>query len=678
MNRVLTALACLILGATAGAADKGGTPRSGIDLQYVDDAVRPQDDLYRHVNGKWLDNTQIPADRARFGTFDQLTDMTQDQLHAILDGLQTAVNASDADQPKLAALYASFMDEKRVEKLKLKPLKDEFRRIDRLQSLNDIPALIAHLNRIGITAPYAPNVHLDARDSTRYVFDIGQDGLGLPDRDYYLSDDARFKQVRDQYLGYMQKMLQMAGDRNAAQESQDILALETSLAKVQWSRVENRNPVKTYNRVAIADLGSLAPGYNWQTYLSEAGVPSSIDYVVVSQPNYLTALNALINQTPLPVWKSYFRWHVLDESAPLLSADFVAEHFAFHGKAIRGTEANQVRWKRAVTLVDGSMGEALGRIYVARHFPPQAKASAEQLVKNVLAAYRQDIDTLAWMGPDTRRKAQEKLSKFVYKIGYPVQWRDYSALHVVKDDLFGNAQRATIFEYERNVHKLGKPVDRNEWDMTPQTVNAYYNPERNEIVFPAAILQPPYFDAEADEAASYGGIGGVIGHEISHGFDDQGSQYDGNGDLLNPPGWFTAQDLEQFRTRTQNLVEQYSAYEPIPGFHINGELTLGENIADNSGISIAYKAYHIALGDRQAPVIDGLTGDQRFFMGWAQVWRGKTRDSEQVRRIKIDPHSPPPVRGTVPERNQNGFYQAFDVKPGDKMYLPPEQRVSLW
>ncbi len=674
--KALTALACLILGCTAaGAAD---AVRSGIDLQYRDTSVRPQDDLYRYVNGKWLDTAEIPADRARFGTSDQLTDQTLDQLHTILDSLQTALNASDADQPKLAALYASFMDEKKPDKLRIKPLKAELARIDGLRSVSDIPSLMAHLNRIGVTSPYAPQVHLDAHDSTRYVFDINQDGLGLPDRDYYLLDDARFAQIRSQYLAYMQKMLQMAGDHDAAAEAQAVLALETSLAKSQWSRVENRNPVKAYNKVAIEDLGSLMPGYNWRTYLSEAGVPASIDYVIVSQPTYLTALNVQFGQTPLSVWKSYFRWHLLDDSAPLLSNDFIAEHFAFHGKTVRGTEQNQLRWKRAVAFVSGSMGEALGRLYVSRHFPPESRARVEQLVKNLLAAYRQDLETLGWMSPETRQKAQDKLSRFTYKIGYPSHWRDYSALRIVKDDLFGNAQRATVFEYERDVHKLGKPVDRTEWGMSPQTVNAYYSPERNEIVFPAAILQPPYFDATADDAANYGGIGAIIGHEISHGFDDQGSQYDGSGDLLNPPGWFTEQDLEQFHTRTRGLVEQYAAYSPVAGYHLNGELTLGENIADNAGMAIAFKAYRLSLGDQPAAQIDGLTGEQRFYMGWAQAWRGKTRESEEIRRIKVDPHSPPDVRGTAPERNQNGFYQAFDVKPGDRMYLPPEQRISLW
>jgi putative endopeptidase len=675
MKRTFTGILCMLAGAFASA--QADDLRSGIDQQYVDSSVRPQDDFYRYVNGKWLDEVPIPADRARYGTFDILNDQSREQLHGILEGLQTVLNAGDPDQPKLADLYASFMDEKRVEKLQLKPLREELARVDAMRSKNDIPALIAHFNRIGITAPYGSTVQQDSRDSGRYVFEIGQDGLGLPDRDYYLSDDARLRQVRDRYLVYMGKMLQMAGEHHADQAARDVLALETALAGAQWPRTENRNPIKVYNKFAVADLGTVAPGYDWSSYLSET-VASAVDSIIVRQPSYITALNRIVNDTPLPVWKEYFRWHLLDDSAPLLNSALVDTHFAFHGNTVRGIEQNEPRWKRGVALVEGSMGEALGRLYVARYFSADAKARAQRLVANLLDAYRQDLQTLDWMGPETREKAQQKLAKFGYKIGYPDKWRDYGTLKIVKNDLFGNSLRANVFEYERNLHKLGKPFDRTEWLMTPQTVNAYYQPTSNEIVFPAAILRPPYFDPGADDAVNYGSIGGVIGHEISHGFDDQGSQFDGDGNLLNPPGWFTQADLDQFNARTHVLVEQYAAYEPVPGFHVNGELTLGENIADNSGLSIAHKAYLLSLAGQPSPVIDSLTGDQRFYMGWAQVWRGKTRDDELIQRIKTDPHSPLPVRGTAPERNQAPFYDAFDIKPGDRMYLPPAQRVSLW
>ncbi len=651
---------------------------SGIDLQYVDDGVRAQDDFFRHINGKWLDTVQMPPDKARYGSFDKLRDDSLDQLRTIVDGLAQASDPSDPDQRKIADLYASFMDEAALETLGLKPLAPEFGRIEALTKKSQIPALIAYFNRIGVSAPYTPQVHQDAKDSTKYVFDLNQDGLGLPDRDYYLQDDARFQQIRASYAEYVTKMLELAGDATAARDAKAIIELETALAKIQWTKVDNRDPVKTYNKFPYAQLPALAPGYGWNSYLTASGVMTRTDYLIVSQPTYITGFQKLLDSTPLPVWKAYFRWRVINDFAPYLSKSFVDENFAFSGKTLRGIEQNRPRWKRGLELLEGAIGEGLGKLYVAKYFPPQSKARMDQLVHNLLAAYAADIDTLDWMGPDTRAKAKQKLAKFNTKIGYPVKWRDYSALKVVRGDLVGDVIRAQVFEYNRNLNKLGKPIDHTEWDMTPQTVNAYYNPEENEIVFPAAILQPPFFNVKADDAVNYGGIGAVIGHEISHGFDDQGSQYDGDGNLLDPPGWFTAADLEQFKARTHALVQQYAAYSPVPGYPLNGELTLGENIADNSGLAIAFKAYRLSLGAAEAPVIDGLTGDQRFFAGWAQVWRGMARDSETIRLIKVDPHSPTQIRGTVPERNQAAFYEAFGVKPGDKMYLPPEQRVTLW
>jgi putative endopeptidase len=651
---------------------------SGIATQFIDESVRAQDDFYRHVNGKWLANTEIPPDKGRYGAFEQLTDDAQDQLRGIVEGLLTAVDATDPDQRKIADLYASFMDEAALERLGLKPLDAEFARIDAVTNPAQIPSLIAHFNRIGVAAPYTPRVHQDARDSSKYVFDLAQDGIGMPDRDFYLQHDTRLTQVREQYQKHVEKMLALADDSNAANDSKDILALETALATLQWTKVANRDPIKTYNKVEIRALGNLTPGYNWKAYLADSGVARKIDYLLIRQPSYITGFNELLQRTPLTVWKAYFRWRLLSRAAPYLSKRFVDEHFAFYGTVLRGMERDEARWKRGVGLVNRSIGEALGRLYVAKYFPPESKARIDRLVKNLLAAYEADIATLDWMGPTTRQKAQDKLAKFSTKIGYPVKWRDYSALRIVRGKLFANVIRANQFEYRRNLDKLGRPIDHTEWHMTPQTVNAYYDPEGNEIVFPAAILQPPFFNAEADDAANYGGIGAVIGHEISHGFDDQGSQYDGEGNLLSPPGWFTQADLEQFKIRTHALVEQYSAYAPVPGYPINGELTLGENIADNSGLAIAYKAYQLSLSDQPAPVIDGLTGAQRFYMGWAQVWRAKTRDEEAISRIKSDPHSPAQFRGTVPEMNHTPFYESFGVKPGDKMYLPPAQRVALW
>ena len=687
MNRLLTATFCCALAAcgkstqSPPAAAASTALASGIDLSAFNTKVRAQDDFYQYVNGRWLDTTAIPADKGRFGSFDVIIDHAQEQLRGLIEEAASAspdaANA-EADRRKIGDLYTSFMDEPALEQLGLKPLDSEFALIDGLVDKAGIPEMVAHYNRIGADAPFGPQVHLDAKDSTKYVFDLGQSGLGLPDRDYYLQDDPRLQQVRTQYVAHIEKMLGLAGDKTAASDAKQIMALETELAKVQWTKVENRDPVKTYNKVEIPAMKSLAPDFDWRVYLDAAGVTGKVDYLVVSQPSYFTGFNALLLSTPLPVWKAYFRWHLVSAFAPYLSKAFVDEHFAFYGTALRGIPQNRPRWKRGVSVVEGALGEALGKLYVAKYFPPESKQRMDALVQNLLTAYRQDIDKLDWMGPETRKKAAEKLAKFTPKIGYPSKWRDYSSLNIVKGDLLGDVVRGTEFEYARNINKLGRPVDREEWDMTPQTVNAYYNPEMNEIVFPAAILQPPFFDPKADDAVNYGGIGGVIGHEISHGFDDQGSQYDGDGNLLPPPGWFTQADLDKFKAKTHALVEQYGAFEPVPGFHVNGELTLGENIADNSGIAIAYKAYQLSLKGAPAPMIDGLSGDQRFFIGWAQVWRGKLRENEMVMRLKSDPHSPPAIRGSQPVRNQAAFYQAFDVKDGDKMYLSPEKRVTIW
>jgi predicted metalloendopeptidase len=671
------------------------TLKSGVDMQYADHSVRPQDDLYRYLNGKWLDSFQLPADKGSYGSFAFVDDKTQEQLRELVDGLvqvETGAGAgagvgnetggdpagsgkADADVRKITDLYASFMDEARLDALGLEPLRAEFAVIDAIADRSEIPALIAHLNRTGAGAPYDFYINQDARNSLQYAVIIHQSGLGMPDRDYYLEDDAKLKEARTKYRAHIDKMLAMAGDGQAEVHAAAILDLETALARVQWTRVENRDPIKTYNKTAIADLPKLMPGYDWQRYVRGIEIGGKVDSVIISQPSYFGGLDKLITTTPLPVWKAYFKWHVLSAAAPYLSKPFVDERFAFSGTVLSGIPENRPRWKRGIALLDGAMGEALGKRYVERYFPPQNKARMEALVRNLLGAYRRDIDTLDWMSPDTKQGAQAKLAKLVTKIGYPNIWRDYGALQITRDDLWGNVVRANEFEYRRNLDKLGKPVDRDEWRMTPQTVNAYYNPLMNEIVFPAAILQPPFFNVRADEAVNYGGIGGVIGHEISHGFDDRGSQYDADGNLHD---WFTKEDHEKFKAKTRALVAQYDAYEPVSGFHVNGELTLGENIGDNSGLAIAYKAYRLSLAGRTAPVIDGLTGDERLYLGWVQVWRGKAREAEAIQRIKADSHSPSAVRGMAPVVNQEGFYTAFGVKEGDKMYLPPEQRVNIW
>jgi putative endopeptidase len=665
--------------ASAAAAATAAAPhpslRSGIDLQYVDTSVRPQDDVYQYLNGKWLRNYQLPADKAGVGSFTVVQDKTEEQLRTIVDGLDQASGNEDADAKKLADLYASYMNEDQLEALGLKPLLAEFAAIDAIKDKNAIPIVMARMIEIGAGAPFNLRVNLDARNSAQYAVILQQSGLGMPDRDYYLKDDAKLKEARTSYRAHIEKMLSMAGQAKAAQQAAAILDLETSLAKIQWTRVEDRDPIKTYNKTALSELAALMPGYDWPRYVRASGIESKVDYVIVSQPTYFTSLGKAITATPLPEWKAYFKWRVLSAFAPYMSKTFVDERFAFTGGVLRGVPENQPRWQRGITMLDGSMGEALGKLYVAKFFPPQNKARMQALVQNLLEAYRRDIDTLDWMSAETKVGAQAKLAKMLPKIGYPDHWRDYGALKISRDDLLGNVMRANDFEYRRNLAKLGKPVDHSEWGMRPQTVNASYNPTRNEITFPAAILQPPFFDAGADDAVNYGGIGGAIGHEMSHGFDDQGSQFDADGNLHD---WFTKADHDKFAEKTKALVAQYNVYEPVPDYHVNGALTLGENIGDNSGLAIAYKAYRISLAGHEAAVIDGLSGDQRLYLGWVQVWRGKVREAEAIQRIKTDPHSPPAVRGTAPMRNQPGFYAAFGLKPGDRMYLPPNQRVSIW
>lgn len=690
MNRYFISAFSLLLAAgnaTAAESDKTdavkaavATPAalaSGIDQGYADQAVRVQDDFYRHVNGTWLKTTEIPADKSGWGAFAELRDSTLPQLRVIIESAaKDPKRKAGSEAQKIGDLYASFMDEKKLDALGLKPLAADFARIAGLKSKQQIPALIAHFNRVGATAPYDFAIHQDAKDATRYIVDLTQSGLGLPDRDYYLKDDdAKLKEVRAKYAAHIEKMLHMAGDKAAAASARDIVALETALAQVQWTKVANRDPVKTYNKVELHKLDALAPGYDWTSYLKAAGIDGKVRYVIVSQPSYLTGFGKVLQETSLATWKTYFRWHVLSSHATYLSTAYAHENFAFYGTVLRGIPQQEPRWKRAIRLEERAIGEGLGKLYVAQHFPPANKARMEKLVGNLLEAYRQSIDTLDWMSPATKKEAQAKLATFMPKIGYPSKWRDYSTLAIKSDDLIGNVRRANVFEYQRNVDKLGKPIDREEWGMTPQTVNAYYNPELNEIVFPAAILQPPFFNAAADDAVNYGGIGAVIGHEISHGFDDQGAQYDGLGNLRD---WWSKEDHEKFAAKTALLIKQYSAYSPLPGYQVNGELTLGENIADNAGLAIAYKAYKLSLAGKEAPVIDGFTGDQRFFIGFGQVWRGKLRDQEMIVRVKTDPHSPPEFRGNGTLKNQPGFYSTFGVKEGDKMYLPPEQRVTIW
>jgi len=675
----LSTLSLSVMAAFAIAAEPAAPakPLSGIDMQNIDASVRPQDDFFNYLNGAWLKKTEIPADKSSWGTFAQLRDETQPQLRALIEAAQQdKAKKPGTDVQKIGDLYASFMDEARLQQLGYKPLAGELQRIRMLKDKKAIPALVAHLAQIGVAGPYSIGVGQDGRESTRYATYISQSGLGLPDRDYYLKkDDAKLADVRAKYERHVEKMLAMAGDKNAGASAQAVLGLETALAQVQWTKVDNRDPVKRYNKVEIAKLDELTPGYDWKAGLSAAGVANKVDYVIVSQPSYMTGFNKVVQDTDLATWKSYFEWQLIRSYADYLSKEFEEANFAFYGKVLSGVTENRPRWKIGVSTVDSVLGEAVGRQYVSKHFPAERKARMEQLVQNVLAAYKQSIDTLDWMGPETKKEAQAKLAKFRPKIGYPNKWRDYSALTIKSGDLAGNIMRARTFAYKRNINKLGKPIDREEWGMTPQTVNAYYSSSMNEIVFPASILQPPFFDMRADDAANYGAIGAVIGHEISHGFDDKGSQSDGDGNLRD---WWTKEDRAKFQAKADMLTKQYDGYSPLPGYNVNGALTLGENIGDNSGIAIAYKAYKLSLGGKSAPVIDGLTGDQRFFMGFGQVWRSKYREAQQIVQIKTDPHSPGQFRANGTMMNQAGFYEAFGVKEGDKMYLAPKDRVTIW
>ncbi|NKF21123.1 M13 family metallopeptidase [Solimonas marina] len=658
----------------APAAESQKALGSGIDTANFDDSVRAQDDFYRHVDGTWLAKTKIPADKSNYGAFTKLQDDAQQHLHEIIEAANAQQDKKDgSDEQKVGDLFASFMDEKKADELGIKPIAPELERIAQLKSKTELPALVAQLDKMGVGA-FGGYIEPDAKDSSRYIAYIEQGGTLLPDRDYYLDSGDKFESVRKAYVAHIEKMLTLAKLPDPAKNAAAIMALETALAKAQWTKVESRDADKTYNFYALGDLKKLTPDFNWQTYVDGMGMQKTPG-LVIGEPSFFSAWDKILSDTPLPVLKVYLQWHLLSHYAPYLSSDFVNEDFAFFGTTLNGIEQNTPRWKRGVDLEEKALGEMIGKLYVAKYFPPEAKARMEKLVQNLLAAYKESIQSLDWMTDATKQKALAKLAAFDPKIGYPKKWKDYSALVVKPDDLVGNVMRSAAVETARETAKLGQPIDRDEWGMTPQTVNAYYNPLKNEIVFPAAILQPPFFDMNADDAVNYGGIGAVIGHEIGHGFDDQGSKFGPDGNLKN---WWTDEDRKNFETRTKALIAQYDGYEALPGQHVNGALTIGENIGDLGGLSIAYKAYHMSLQGKDGPVIDGFTADQRFFIGWAQVWRRKYTEANLLNRLKTDPHSPSEFRCNGVVVNVPAFYTAFDVKPGDKMYLPPEKRVSIW
>ncbi|BBY55646.1 M13 family metallopeptidase [Mycobacterium koreense] len=652
--------------------------RSGIDLSHTDSRIRPQDDLFGHVNGRWLTEYAIPADRATDGAFRLLFDRAEQQVRALLEEAAAAPDGSDAQ--RIGDLYSSFLDEAEVARRGVAPLLDELAGIDAAADADALAAVLGGLQRTGVGGGAGLYVDTDAKDSTRYLVHVAQSGIGLPDESYYRDDThAAVLAAYPRHIAAMFALVYGGDPADFAGDAAAIVALETRLAGAHWDVVKRRDADLTYNLRRFTDLAAEAPGFGWDGWVRALGAtPAAVAELVVRQPDYLTAFAAAWADADLADWKRWARWRLIHARAGILTDALVAEDFAFYGRTLSGTEALRERWKRGVALVERLLGDAVGKLYVRRHFPPEAKGRMDELVANLREAYRVSIRDLDWMTPDTRERALAKLDAFTPKIGYPVRWRDYGALRITRDDLYGNYRRGYAHEFDRELAKLGGPVDRDEWFMTPQTVNAYYNPGMNEIVFPAAILQPPFFDADADDAANYGGIGAVIGHEIGHGFDDQGAKYDGAGNLVD---WWTDADRDEFATRTTALIEQYNGYTPrglAQDHRVNGAFTVGENIGDLGGLSIALLAYQLSLGGREAPVIDGLTGVQRVFYGWAQVWRTKSRDAEAIRRLAVDPHSPPEFRCNGVIRNIDAFYEAFDVAETDALYLPPPQRVHIW
>jgi putative endopeptidase len=659
------------------------TINSGIDLSYVDSAARPQDDLFGHVNGRWLADYEIPADRATDGAFRTLFDRAEEQVHDLIAQAAGSNPAPDTDEQRIGDLYASFIDEDTVARVGLAPLHEELKAIDDAPDTTALAEVVGRLQRAGVGGGAGVYVDTDSKDSSRYLLHVSQSGLGLPDEAYYRDEQhAEILAAYPRHIAAMFALVYGGSTDDHADTAARIVALESKLAAAHWDVVKRRDADLTYNLRKLADLPDEAPGFDWSGWVQALG--SSTDAaaeLVVRQPDYLTAFAALWASEDIEDWRRWLRWRVIHARAAVLTDDVVAEDFAFYGRTLTGAEQNRDRWKRGVAFVGMMMGDAVGRLYVERYFPPEAKARMDVLVDNLRKAYRVSIESLDWMTPETRQRALVKLDKFAAKIGYPKRWRDYSTLRADRADLYGNFLRGNAVNYDRELAKLGSPVDRDEWFMTPQTVNAYYNPGMNEIVFPAAILQPPFFDAQADDAANYGGIGAVIGHEIGHGFDDQGAKYDGDGNLVD---WWTDDDRAEFGARTKALIEQYDAFIPRqlsahPGSpHVRGAFTVGENIGDLGGLSIALLAYQLSLNGEQPPIIDGLSGLQRVLFGWAQVWRTKSRDAEAIRRLATDPHSPPEFRCNGVVRNVDAFYQAFDVAQSDALYLDPAQRVRIW
>ena len=651
--------------------------RSGLDLNHIDLTVRPQDDLFRFMNGKWLKESVIPEDRASDGAFYWLYEQAEKQVKQIILDQAASNAAGGSNAQKIGDLYNSFMDEEKIEQLGITPIAKDLAAAASFKTTDEFFQILGELESQGLSGLFYSYVSTDNKDSSKNIVYLGQSGLSLPDEAYYR--EGEYQEVRDAFLLHVEKIFKLAKLPDGKAAAKQVLELETQIAACHWDQVKDRDAEATYNKKSFTELTSLAPAFNWKLWITASNTPAHVlEQVVVRQPSYFEGLSKLIESFDLDKWRSWLTWHIISGASPYLNKALVDENFNFYGTTLSGIPKLKERWKRGVGLVEGALGEAVGQIYVDRHFGKQAKERMVGLVANLIEAYRVDINALTWMSDETKEKAFIKLDKFTPKIGYPDKWRDYSKLIINPDDLIGNLAQISKYSQDYEYAKIGKPVDKSEWYMTPQTVNAYYNPGMNEIVFPAAILQPPFFDVLADDdAANYGGIGAVIGHEIGHGFDDQGSKYDGDGNLVN---WWSDKDRAEFEKRTKKLIEQYDQLSPsaAPEVKVNGALTIGENIGDLGGLTIAYKAYEISLNGKQPPEIDGYTGAQRFFMGWAQSWRGKYRPEEVKRRIATDPHSPDEFRCNQIVANLSEFYDAFAVKQSDKHFMPEDQRVRIW
>ena len=647
------------------------TSTSGLDVSHIDPTIRIQDDLFRYFNGGWLKTAVIPADRAGDGAFMKLRDLSEKQVRAIIESA-----AGSAEATKIRDLYSSFMAAEAIEKKGYSPILKDLAMCDSIQNLSDFISTMSWLEARGLGGVFGTFIYADQMDASTNILYLSQGGISLPDESYYREE--QHAHIRTAFLAHVETMFSLVDIEEGADLAAKILALETSLASHHFDAVKDRDATLTYNKMSRAEVTALMPAFDFELYLSAGEIPSIVlDSVIVQQPPFFAGLSTILSNFDRDSWVAWIKWKIISGSAPYLSSDLVNQNFEFYGKTLSGTPALRERWKRAVSIVEGSLGEAVGKVYVEQHFPVEAKGRMEALVANLIEAYRISINALDWMSDETKQKALEKLDKFTPKIGYPHKWRDYSALHTDPSDLFANIGHVTKFQRDFELAKIGKPVDRDEWHMTPQTVNAYYNPVMNEIVFPAAILQPPFFGLNADDAVNYGGIGAVIGHEIGHGFDDQGSKYDGDGALNN---WWSDADRAAFELRSNALIAQYNELRPeeTPDITVNGALTVGENIGDLGGLAIAYKAYQISLAGKASPVIDGLTGEQRLFLGWAQVWRGKVRVEEQRRRIATDPHSPNEFRCNTIVSNFTPFYEAFGLTPCDALWLDEESRVQIW